>query len=160
MDARMSNLEDMNEAELRELINTAQETLDRMIARRAKQTLKEARRLAAEVGFEVSFTKAAQPEGRTKGTRGKARTPPRPGRAAAGRRGGCRQRWLVVGRWTTCRSRQQTEQAEPPSTAEARQQEAQNSRTAPQRPSWCFIGPMCRQLPSSSLRSADPRGRG
>jgi hypothetical protein len=44
MDARMSNLEDMNEAELRELINTAQETLDRMIARRAKQTLKEARR--------------------------------------------------------------------------------------------------------------------
>ena len=35
-DARMSNLEDMTEAELRELINTAQETLDRMIARRGE----------------------------------------------------------------------------------------------------------------------------
>ena len=87
---------------------------------------------------------------------GAPRTPPRPGRAAAGGRSGCRQRWPVVGRWTTCRSRQQTEQAEPPSTAEAHQGEAQNNRTAPQRPSWCFIGPMCRQLPSSSLRSADP----
>jgi DNA-binding protein H-NS len=96
MDARISNLEDMTEAELRELINTAQETLDRMIARRAKQTLKEARRLSAEVGFEVSFTKAAQPEGRAKGRRGKAvqkyRNPENPAETWSGR--GRPPRWV------------------------------------------------------------------
>ena len=96
MDARMSNLEDMTEAELRELINTAQETLDRMIARRAKQTLKEARRLAAEVGFEVSFSKAAEPEGRATGRRGKAmqkyRNPGNPAETWSGR--GRQPRWV------------------------------------------------------------------
>ena len=89
MDARMTNFDDMTEAELRQLISTAQETLDRMIARRAKQTLKEARRLAAEVGFEATFSKAAEPEGRTKGVRGKAvqkyRNPENPAETWSGR---------------------------------------------------------------------------
>jgi DNA-binding protein H-NS len=96
MDARMTNFEDMTEAELRELISTAQETLDRMIARRAKQTLKEARRLAAEVGFEATFSRAAQPEGLTKGKRGKAvqkyRNPENPDETWSGR--GRRPQWV------------------------------------------------------------------
>ena len=37
-----------------------------------RQTLKEARRLAAEVGFDTSFTKAAEFEGKGAGKRGKA----------------------------------------------------------------------------------------
>jgi DNA-binding protein H-NS len=75
MDVSASNLESMTEAELRELIRSAQAALDRQVAQRAKSTLKEIRRLAAEVGFEVSFAKAGKGSGeKTKepGTRGKA----------------------------------------------------------------------------------------
>ena len=76
MDARQFDLDSMDEADLRQLIAIATETLDRRIAQRAKQTLKEAKRLAAEVGFDVSFTKAVEPEGKGRGkgtgTRGKA----------------------------------------------------------------------------------------
>ena len=57
MDITMMNLEGMTESELRELIRSAEEALDRLIAKRARSTLKEAKRMAAEVGFEVTFTK-------------------------------------------------------------------------------------------------------
>jgi DNA-binding protein H-NS len=87
------SLEEMSEEELRHLIGSAQEILDRRIAQRAKQTLKEARRLAAEVGFDVSFTKAVEPEGKGRGkgagTRGKAvqkyRNPENPEETWSGR---------------------------------------------------------------------------
>jgi DNA-binding protein H-NS len=53
----------MTEPELRELIRSAQAALDHQVAQRAKTTLKEIRRLAAEVGFEVSFAKAGKAVG-------------------------------------------------------------------------------------------------
>src|SRR5512132_3339752 len=61
MDVSATNLESMTEPELRELIRNAQQALDRLVAQRAKTTLKEIRRLAAEVGFEVTFAKAGKP---------------------------------------------------------------------------------------------------
>lgn len=93
MDARQFDLDSMDEADLRQLIAIATETLDRRIAQRARQTLKEAKRLAAEVGFDVSFTKAAEPEGKGRskgtGTRGKAvqkyRNPENPEETWSGR---------------------------------------------------------------------------
>lgn len=91
MDARQFDLDSMDEADLRQLIAVATETLDRRIAQRAKQTLKEAKRLAAEVGFDVSFTKAAPAEGKGRGagTRGKAvqkyRNPENPEETWSGR---------------------------------------------------------------------------
>ena len=51
MDANMTNLEGMTEAELRELIRQAEQVLQQQIAKRARSTLKEIRCLAAEVGF-------------------------------------------------------------------------------------------------------------
>jgi DNA-binding protein H-NS len=63
MDVSTTNLEGMTEPELRELIRNAQQALDHLVAQRAKTTLKEIRRLAAEVGFEVSFSKAGKPAG-------------------------------------------------------------------------------------------------
>jgi DNA-binding protein H-NS len=63
MDANLTKLETMTEPELRELIQSAQQALDHLVAQRAKTTLKEIRRLAAEVGFEVSFAKAGKPVG-------------------------------------------------------------------------------------------------
>ena len=93
MDARSFDFDEMEEAELRQLIASATETLERRITRRAKETLKEAKRLAAEVGFDVSFTKAVEPEGKGRGketrTRGKAvqkyRNPENPEETWSGR---------------------------------------------------------------------------
>jgi DNA-binding protein H-NS len=63
MDVSAANLDSMTEAELRQLIQDAEKVLERLIAQRARSTLKEARRLAAEVGFEVTFAKAGKPAG-------------------------------------------------------------------------------------------------
>ena len=57
MDVSMTNLASMSESELRELIQSAQDALDRLVAKRARATLEEAKRMAAEVGFELIFTK-------------------------------------------------------------------------------------------------------
>jgi DNA-binding protein H-NS len=54
----------LSEGELRELIERAQRALDRRVAKRARRTLKEAKRLAAEVGFEATFTKPGRDDGR------------------------------------------------------------------------------------------------
>lgn len=85
----------MTEPELRDLIKSAQQALDRQVAQRAKTTLKEIRRLAAEVGFEVSFAKAGKPAGGKAGAgttvspRGKAvqkyRNPDNPAETWSGR---------------------------------------------------------------------------
>ena len=92
MDVTTANLEDMTEPELRELIRNAQQALDHLVAQRAKTTLKEIRRLAAEVGFEVSFAKAGKPVGgkaHPLSSRGKAvqkyRNPDNPGETWSGR---------------------------------------------------------------------------
>lgn len=61
-------LHEMSEADLREQIAAAQKALDQVVAKRARQTLKEARRLAAEVGYEVEFRKV----GKTASAAGKA----------------------------------------------------------------------------------------
>lgn len=76
MDVSTANPAEMSEDELRQLIQEAEKELSDRLARRTRQTLKEARRLAAEVGFEASFAKAGEPEakgrGKGAGTRGKA----------------------------------------------------------------------------------------
>src|SRR5918912_476747 len=64
MDIRDADIENMDESELRELIDRAQKALDRIVAKRARRTLKEAKRLAAEVGFEATFVKPAKGDGR------------------------------------------------------------------------------------------------
>lgn len=71
MDVSSANLESMTEPELRELIRNADEALKRRVAERARSTLKEIRRLAAEVGFEVTFVKA----GKTPAAKGKVASP-------------------------------------------------------------------------------------
>ena len=57
MDVNLGSIADLTEAELLELMRNAEKTLEDRRARRARSTLKEARRLAAEVGFEATFTK-------------------------------------------------------------------------------------------------------
>jgi DNA-binding protein H-NS len=64
MDVTMTNFETMSETELRELLKGAQEALDRLVAKRARSTLKEAKRMAAEVGYELTFVKTGKTEGR------------------------------------------------------------------------------------------------
>ena len=92
MDAHAPDLDTLTEPELRDLIHSAQQALDRRIAERAKTTLKEIRRLAAEVGFEVSFSKAGKPvasKGTVQAPRGKAvqkyRNPDNPSETWSGR---------------------------------------------------------------------------
>jgi DNA-binding protein H-NS len=63
MDVSMTNIETMSEPELRELIRNAEEALDRLVAKRARATLKEAKRMAAEVGYELTFVKTGKTEG-------------------------------------------------------------------------------------------------
>jgi DNA-binding protein H-NS len=63
MDASLTNIDRMTEAELKDLLKSAQEALDRLVAKRARSTLKEAKRMAAEVGFEITFVKTGKPEG-------------------------------------------------------------------------------------------------
>ena len=62
----------MEEGELRELIARAQKALDRIVAKRARRTLKEAKRLAAEVGFEATFVKPGRGDGRRRRKAGEA----------------------------------------------------------------------------------------
>ena len=93
MDVSTANPAEMSEDELRQLIQEAEKELSDRLARRTRQTLKEARRLAAEVGFDASFTKSAEPEGKGRGkgtgTRGKAaqkyRNPEAPSETWSGR---------------------------------------------------------------------------
>jgi DNA-binding protein H-NS len=75
MDVSMTNLGTMSESELRDLIQSAQNALDRLVAKRARATLKEAKRMAAEVGFELTFTKIGKPG------KGKAKPEPQSSRA-------------------------------------------------------------------------------
>jgi DNA-binding protein H-NS len=53
----------LTEAELKDLLKSAQEALDRLVAKRARSTLKEAKRMAAEVGYEITFVKTGKPAG-------------------------------------------------------------------------------------------------
>ena len=64
MDVSMTNFETMSETELRELLRNVQEALDRLVAKRARNTLKEAKRMAAEVGYEITFVKVGKTEGK------------------------------------------------------------------------------------------------
>src|SRR4051812_24221695 len=64
MAANNVDVEGLSEGELRELVERAQKALNRIVAKRARRTLKEARRLAAEVGFEATFAKPAKGNGR------------------------------------------------------------------------------------------------
>lgn len=70
-------LHEMSEAELREQIATAQKALDQVVAKRARQTLKEARRLAAEVGYEVEFRKMGKAAGTGKVAGARAKVAPK-----------------------------------------------------------------------------------
>jgi DNA-binding protein H-NS len=63
MDVSMTDFGTMSETELRELLRNAQEALDRLVAKRARSTLKEAKRMAAEVGYEITFVKTGKTEG-------------------------------------------------------------------------------------------------
>jgi DNA-binding protein H-NS len=92
MDITQTNIEEMTEPELRELIRNADEALKRRVAERARSTLKEIRQLAAEVGFEVTFAKAGKTpaaKGKVASPRGPAvqkyRNPDNPGETWAGR---------------------------------------------------------------------------
>ena len=75
MDIEVAGIESMSESELRELIQNAEDALDRLVAKRARATLKEAKRMAADVGFELTFTKIGKPRKR------KAKTEPQASRA-------------------------------------------------------------------------------
>ena len=72
MDASTADIEGMTETELRDLLRSAERLLGERVAQRAKATLKEARRMAAEVGFEATFTKVGKAAG---GTTSKAFAP-------------------------------------------------------------------------------------
>ena len=92
MDVSAANIETMSEGELRELIGGAEKALNRLIAKRARSTLKEAQRMAAEVGFEVTFSKIGTTAGgktMSQSLRGKAspkyRNPENPQETWAGR---------------------------------------------------------------------------
>jgi DNA-binding protein H-NS len=104
-----ADMDGMSEGELRELIERAQKALDRLVAKRARRTLKEAKRLAAEVGFEAAFTKPGGGDGRRRrkvgetepapaapSSRGKVapkyRNPDNPGETWTGR--GRQPRWV------------------------------------------------------------------
>ena len=76
MDVSMTNIGTMSETELRELLRNAQEALDRLVAKRARSTLKEAKRMAAEVGYELTFVKTGKTDG------GKAEAAGFPGQGA------------------------------------------------------------------------------
>ena len=60
MDGSQTNIESLTESELRDLLRTAEKLLSARVAERARATLKEARRMAAEVGFDATFTKSAK----------------------------------------------------------------------------------------------------
>lgn len=70
-------LHEMSETELREQIATAQKALDQLVAKRARQTLKEARRLAAEVGYEAEFRKVGKTASARKAAGSRAKVAPK-----------------------------------------------------------------------------------
>ena len=70
-------LHEMSEAELREQIAAAQKALDQVVAKRARQTLKEARRLAAEVGYEAEFRKMGKAAGTGQAAGSRAKVAPK-----------------------------------------------------------------------------------
>jgi DNA-binding protein H-NS len=76
MAVRDADVAGMSEGELRELIERAQKALDRLVAKRARRTLKEAKRLAAEVGFEATFAKPSGGDGRGRRKAGEAEPAP------------------------------------------------------------------------------------
>src|SRR3954453_8977992 len=99
------DVEGLSEGELRELIERAQKALDRSVSKRARRTLKEAKRLALEVGYEATFakpgrrgrgTKAAAPKETTPSGRAKVapkyRNPDNPAERWTGR--GPKPRWV------------------------------------------------------------------
>lgn len=96
MDASTADLETMTETELRELLRSAQAALDRLVAKRARSTLKEAKRMAAEVGYELTFIKTppggaggkAKPQSSRAKVLPKYRNPDNPEEAWSGR-GAC-----------------------------------------------------------------------
>lgn len=92
MDASTVNLEGMTETDLKDLLRNAQAALEHKTAQRAKATLKDAKRMAAEVGFEATFTKIGKPAagaGKAFAPRGPARqkycNPDNPAETWAGR---------------------------------------------------------------------------
>src|SRR5512132_3756196 len=99
MDATTANLENLTEAELKDLLRSAQAALDRLVAKRARSTLKEAKRMAAEVGFEITFVKTGKPAGgkaKPQSSRAKVlpkyRNPDNPDEAWSGR--GRQPKWV------------------------------------------------------------------
>jgi DNA-binding protein H-NS len=105
MDIRDADIENMDENELREVIARAQKALDRIVSKRARRTLKEAKRLALEVGYEATFAKPGRggrgrkaatakettPSGRAK-VAPKYRNPDNPAETWTGR--GRKPRWV------------------------------------------------------------------
>ena len=63
----------MEEGELRDLIQRAEKILGQLVAKRARKTLKEVKRIAAEVGYEVIFTKPGRGNGRRKAKAGETK---------------------------------------------------------------------------------------
>ena len=57
MDLSPTKIADLSESELRELVRNAEQALNQRLAERARGTLKEIRKRAAEVGYQVTFTK-------------------------------------------------------------------------------------------------------
>lgn len=55
-------LEEMSEDELKALIQTAEKALEKLLVKRRREHLNEARRLAAAVGYEIEFRKADEEE--------------------------------------------------------------------------------------------------
>jgi DNA-binding protein H-NS len=99
MDINVAGIETMSETELRELLRNAQESLERLVAKRARATLKEAKRMAAEVGFEAVFTKVgktdvkqAKPQSQRAKVLPKFRNPENPDEVWSGR--GRQPKWV------------------------------------------------------------------
>lgn len=55
-------IESMSEDEIRELLRSAEQALEQLVAKRARSTLKEAKRMAAEAGYEITFVKTGKTE--------------------------------------------------------------------------------------------------
>lgn len=89
------NLEEMSEEELRELIQSAEKALEKLLAKRRRENLAEAKRLAALVGYEVDFRPASEEVHREKHSQRvppKYRNPHNPDQTWSGR--GRRPKWL------------------------------------------------------------------
>ncbi len=89
------DLEETTEEELRELIQSAEKALEKLLTKRRRENLAEAKRLAALVGYEVDF-RPADAEAHGEKQRGrllpKYRNPHNPNQTWSGR--GRRPKWL------------------------------------------------------------------